>query len=81
MFKEQRQSSKLLKSKSFDICKNSTVPMIVMLDHSEIDIEVSDAGMETADFNNCREMSRDDRDINSMLATTQKGIRFSHKDR
>jgi len=55
--------------------------MIVMLDHSEIDIEVSDAGMETADFNNCREMSRDDRDINSMLATTQKGVRFSHKDR
>jgi len=40
----------LLKSGSFDACKNATVPMIVMLGHSEIDTEVSDAGIKTTEF-------------------------------
>jgi len=48
MSKEQRQSSKLLEPGSFDMCKNAAALMIVMLDYSELDIEVSDAGMETA---------------------------------
>jgi len=30
--------------------------MIVILGHSEIDKEVSDAGMETIESNNCREV-------------------------
>jgi len=42
--------------------------MIAMLDHSELDMEVSDAGMETMDSNDCRVMSRKDRDANGMLA-------------
>ena len=42
--------------------------MIVMLGHSELDTEVSDAGMETAESNNCRGMSRKDGDVNDVLA-------------
>jgi len=60
MSKEQRQSSKLLESKSFDVYKNTTAPMIAMLDYSKIDIEISDTGMEITDSNNYREISRDD---------------------
>jgi len=39
-----------------------------MLGCLEIDIEVSDAGMKTADSDDCAEVSRDDRDTNSVLA-------------
>ena len=53
--------------------------MIVMLGHSEINTEVLDAGMETADSDDCREISRNDRDTNSVLATMQERARFSHK--
>jgi len=54
--------------------------MIVMLGCLEINIEVSDAGMKTADSNDCRKMSRDDRDTNGVLATMQERARFSCKD-
>jgi len=40
-----------------------------MLDHLEIDMEISDAGMETAESNDFREVSRDNGDTNSILAT------------
>ena len=43
--------------------------MIVMLDCSELDTEVSDAGMETMESDDCREVSKRDRDANGMLAT------------
>ena len=33
-------------------------------------MEVSDAGMETTDSDNCREISRDDGDANGVLAIT-----------
>ena len=33
--------------------------MIVMLGHSEVDIKVSNTGMETVESDNYREMSRD----------------------
>jgi len=52
------------------VCKNAAAPMIAILGHSELDIEVSDAGMETMESNNCREMSRKDRDTNSVLVVT-----------
>ena len=48
MSEEQRQSSKLLEPGSFDMCKNAAAPIIVMLDHSELDTKISDAGMKTA---------------------------------
>ena len=79
--KEWRQSSKLLEPRSFNVCKNATAPIIAMLGHSEIDMEVSDAGMETIESDDCREISRDDRDTNSVLVTTQERARFSCKDR
>ena len=53
--------------------------MITMLDHLEIDMKISDAGMKTVESNDCREISRDARDTNNMLATMQEGTRFSHK--
>jgi len=71
----------LLEPRSFDAHKNATAPMIAMIDHSEIDTEVSDAGMETAESNDCREVSRDDGDVNGMLATIQEEARFFHKNR
>ena len=39
-----------------------------MLGHSELDTEVSDAGMKTVESDDCREMSRNDRDANGVLA-------------
>ena len=66
MSKEQRQSSKLLEPRSFDMHKNIVAPMIVILDHSELDIEVLDAGIETLESNDCRELSRNNRDANSV---------------
>ena len=32
-------------------------------------MEVSDAGMETTEFDDCREVSKKDRDANGVLAT------------
>jgi len=54
--------------------------MIAMLGHSELDTEVSDAGMEPVKSNDCRGMFRKDGDTNSMLAAMQEGARFSYKD-
>jgi len=80
MSKEQRQSSKLLESRSFDMHKNAAAPMIAMLGCLKLDMEVSDVGMETVKSNDYREMSRNDRDANGVLAMTQEGARFSCKD-
>ena len=79
MSEERRQSSKLWKPRSFDAHKNA-VPMIAMIGHSELDTEVSDAGMETAESNDCRGVSKKDRDANGVLAIMQEGARFSCKD-
>ena len=62
------------------MCKNVTAPMIAMLGHSEIDTEISDVGIETVKYNDCREVSEDDRDANYVLAVTRERARFSHKD-
>ena len=51
-----------------------------MLGYSELDIEVSDANMETTDSDDCRGVSRKNGDANSVLAVTQEGARFSCKD-
>ena len=50
------------------MCKNAAAPMIVMLDHPRLDMEVSDAGKETAETDNCRGIFRKDRDANGILA-------------
>ena len=66
--------------RSFDAHKNAVAPMIAMLDYPELDTEVSDAGMETTESNDCRGLSKKDRDTNNVLAVTQEGVRFSCKD-
>ena len=80
MSKEWRQSSKLLEPRSFNVCKNAAAPIIVILGHSELDIEISDAGIETAESNDCREISRNNRNANEVLAVTQEEVKFFHKD-
>jgi len=41
-----------------------------MLDYLELDTEVTDADIETTESDDCREMSRKDRDANGVLAIT-----------
>jgi len=53
---------------SFDACKNAAAPMIAMLDCSELDMEVSDAGMETLESNDCRGVFKKNGDVNGVLA-------------
>ena len=80
MSEERRQSLKLWEPGSFDAHKNAAAPMIAMLDRPELDTEVSDAGMETAESDDCREVSKKDGDANGVLAATREGARFSCKD-
>ena len=54
--------------------------MIAMLGRSELDMEVSDASMETTESNDCRGMSKKDGDANGVLVMTWEGVRFSYKD-
>jgi len=42
--------------------------MIAMLGYPELNMEVSDTGMEATESNDCRGMSRKDRDTNGVLA-------------
>jgi len=62
------------------VCKNAATPMIAILGHSELDMEISDAGMETTESDDCREMSKKDRDANGILAMMREEARFSYKD-
>jgi len=57
----------LLESGSFDACKNAATPIIVMLGCLEINIKFLDTGIETTEFDDYREMLKDDRDANGML--------------
>ena len=59
----------MLEPRRIDVHNNAAAPMIVMLGCSELDIEVSDTGMETAESNNCRVMFKKDRDATGILAT------------
>ena len=70
----------MLEPGSFDVCKNAAVPMIAMLSHSELDMEVSDTDIETVESDNCREMLKSDRNTNGVLATMWEGEGFSCKD-
>ena len=70
----------MLEPRSFDVYKNTAAPMIVMLGHLRLDMEILDADMETAESNNCRRLSKNNRDTNSVLAMTQEEVRFSCKD-
>ena len=52
-----------------------------MLGHSEVDIEVSDAGIGTTESDSCRGISADNGDANNILAAMWERARFSYKDR
>jgi len=54
--------------------------MIAILGCLELDTEVSDTGMETVESDDCRGMSRKNRDTNDVLATIQEGARFFCKN-
>ena len=65
---------------SFDAHKNAVAPMIARLGRPELDTEVSDAGMETTESDDCKGVSKKDGDANGVLAVTREGARFSCKD-
>ena len=71
----------MLEPGSFHVYKNTVVPIIVMLDHLELDMEILDAGMETMGSDDWREVSEDDRYANSMLAAMQEEARFFYKNK
>ena len=56
--------------RSFDARKNAAAPMIAMLGYPELDTEVLDAGMETAESDDCRGVSKKNGDANGVLAVT-----------
>jgi len=58
----------LLESGSFNAYKNAAASMIAILGCLEVDTKVLDAGMETVESDDCREVSRDNRDANGILA-------------
>ena len=58
----------MLEPESFDVHINAVALIIVMLDHSEVDMGVLDSGIETMESNDCKEVLEDNRDTNSMLA-------------
>ena len=70
----------MLKSKSFDVCKDAIALIIVILGYSKVDIEVLDTDMKTVEFNDCRRVSGNNRDANGMLAAMWEGARFSYKN-
>jgi len=51
-----------------------------MLGHPELDTEVSDAGIETIESDDCRGVSKRDGDANGVLAAMREEARFSCKD-
>ena len=58
----------MFEPRSFDVYKNAAAPIIAMLGCLELDTEVSDTGIETVESNDCRGMSKRNKDTNSVLA-------------
>ena len=48
--------------------KNTAAPIIAILGHPELGTEVSDTGIETTESDDCKGMSRNNKDINGILA-------------
>ena len=71
----------MLEPGSFDICKNTLTLIIVILGYLELNTEVSNIGIETVKSNDCRGVSRDDKNTNSILAMIWEGTKFFYKDR
>ena len=69
-----------MEPRSFDMRKNAAALIIAMLGCLELDMEVLDTDIETTESDDCRGMSRKDRNSNGVLATIQERVRFSCKD-
>ena len=78
---EQRHILKLLELRSFNTCKNAVAPIIVILGYLEVNIEISNVGIEIVKSDDCREVSENDGDTNGVLAIIWEEARFSCKDR
>ena len=50
--------------------KNTVALIIAILSCSELNIEISNTGIETVEYDDCRGMSRYNGDANGMLAIT-----------
>ena len=70
----------MLNPRSFDVYKNTAVLMIVILGCLEVNTEVSDIGIETAESDGYREVLEDNGNTKNILTIIQEGARFSHKD-
>ena len=51
------------------MCMNAITSIIVMLGCSKVDIKILNVNIETIEINNCRKVSDDNKNTNSMLAT------------
>jgi len=71
----------LFESKSFDIYKNVTTSIIVILDCLEVDIKILDIGMENTVFDEYREILESNGIANEVLAIMQERTRFFYKDK
>ena len=71
----------MFESKSFDIYKNVTTSIIVILDCLEVDIKILDIGMENTVFDEYREILESNGIANEVLAITQERTRFFYKDK
>ena len=69
----------MLEPGSFDACKNVTIPMIAMLDHSEVDTEISNIYIKTMESNDCKEVLENDRDANGVWPQYEREQDFSAK--
>ena len=58
------------------MCKNAIVLMITMLGCSEVNIKILNANMKTVEFDNCREISENNRNTNNILVIIQEKAKF-----
>ncbi len=65
----------------FQYMQDATALIIAMLGCLELDMEVSDAGMETTESNDCRRVFRKDGDANSIVGCNVRRSEISCKDR
>ena len=67
MFKEWKKSWNLLEPESFDVFKNDIAPIIVILGHLEVNIEILNASMKTIMSNNYKGILEDNKNANNVL--------------
>ena len=69
----------LLESESFNVCKNTTVLIIVILDYLKVNMKVLDVGMENTVFDKYKKILESNRVANKALAIIQERTSFFYK--